>query len=74
MGEKHFFSVAWKGWAGSNEMCPVILTHMSFSAKALEAQQHQALSPSPGRAERSSPLLPSTQPSRDALVPKQVLR
>lgn len=69
MGEKPFFSVVWKEWAGSSEMCPVILTHMSSSAKALGAQQHQALNPAPGRAERSSLLLP-----RDALVPKQMLR
>lgn len=74
MEEKHFFSVVWKEWAGSSEMCPVILTHMSSSAKALGAQQNQPLSPSPGRAERSSPLLPSTQLSREALVSKQMLR
>lgn len=45
MGRSPFFFSLWKGWAGSSEPCPVILTHMSSPAKHPGAEQHQAPQP-----------------------------
>lgn len=41
---QRFAAALWRGQAGSSEPCPVILTHMSSSAKCPGAERpHQAL-------------------------------